>query len=282
LAARKKVGYSERDLSDGLIRFEGRHPWGIGVTAMVIASEGEAAVYDTLMFPSEGRRMARSIRDRGLRVKILINSHWHIDHIGGNQFFPGRRLAHRLCPNLMKADAPGRKWAKKTWPREFHDYVLTLPNETLARRATVQVGKEKLIAFPTPGHTPDSISVLVKGARATLTADAAMELPLIGTGDSGEYLRSLRTISRTPAAIIVQGHGKVVPRSKVRLDIAYLERCRATVREAARSGASSATVLPLPLAQFIGEKRAKEFSPVWKEIHSHNLSRISEEFGLSK
>ena len=285
--AAKGFGYSERDLGPNLIRFEGRHPWGIGVTATVVASEGEAAVFDSLMYPHDARCMAASLHQRGLRVKILINSHYHLDHTAGNQFFSGRILAHRLCSRLMKKDLPGAtEWAKKNWPDRFGDFHPTPPNETFVRRATVRVGKEHLLAVHTPGHSPDSAVVLVKGARTALTGDAAMEFPLFVDGNSGDFLRSLRVIQKLAADFVLQGHGEVVPRAKLRQDVDYLVRCRDAVRAAGPSRPAQERVQATLLERFVGEQRLKHMPEVmvkaWTKAHLWNLQKISEEIAPVK
>jgi cyclase len=279
----KRVGYSERELSDTLIRFEGRHPFGIGVTAIAIVSQGEAAVFDTLMFPADSHRMARSLQQRGLRLKVLINSHFHLDHTAGNQFFSERILAHRLCRTLMKRDLlEMRKWAKEYWSDRYGSFDPKLPNEGFDRRVTLKVGQESLTVVHTPGHSPDSTVVLVKGARSVLTGDSETEVPLFVAGDSGDYLRSLRSIRKMDVDFVVQGHGAVARPTKVQLDIDYLSRCRAAVREAGPSGTAQKQVVARPLSEFVGEKRANELPRIWSQIHAVNLQKISAEYTQSK
>ncbi len=273
----KNVGYSERDLGENFVLFQGRHPWGVGVSATAFVSDGEAAVFDTLLHPSEGRRMARSLRERGLRVKAVVISHWHIDHIGGNRFFPGRILAHQLARKLWKTALPGHlQWAKETYRKEFRDFVPSPPTEFFIRRATIPVGKERAVAVHIPGHTPDSIALLVPGARTVLVGDAVNDLPVFD--DSRGYLRSLRTLQKMPVDTVVQGHGPPVPRTKLGRDIDYLERCRAAVRAARGSPASRAKALEFPLEMFVGGERARELAPAWTWVHRENLEKISREF----
>jgi cyclase len=279
----KRIGYSEHDLTDNLIRFEGRHPWGHGVTATVIASEGEAAVFDTLMYPADSHRMAVSLHQRGLRPKILINSHHHFDHTAGNQFFPGRILAQQLCRKLMKAIIPEiRGWAKESWSDRFGAFDPTLPNESFVRRATARVGKMQLLAVHTPGHSPDSAVVVVKGARTILTGDAVMEFPLFVGGNSGDCLRSLRAIQKMEVDFMVQGHGGVVPSGKLRRDIDYVERCRVAVREAGSSPLRQKAVQARPLEEFVGEKHAKALPKIFRQVHLWNLQKISQELAPAK
>ena len=80
---------------------------GISNAGLVVGSEGAVAV-DALMVPSMTRRLMAAIkRTTRKRIGTLINTHHHLDHTGGNRFFPRAtnaswHEAERILPNVMR------------------------------------------------------------------------------------------------------------------------------------------------------------------------------------
>ncbi|MFQ5838387.1 MAG: MBL fold metallo-hydrolase [Thermoplasmata archaeon] len=92
-------------------------------------------------------RVASLVQAKGLTVKYIINTHTHWDHVAGNEELKRRTGA------LVVAHPEGRV------PRDIevrHGDILPL-------------GKLKLKVLHTPGHSPDSICLLVD--KKLLTGD---------------------------------------------------------------------------------------------------------------
>lgn len=113
----------------------------------IIADEGtkEAAVVDSSFNAAE---IARKIKDQRFKLKYVINTHGHSDHIAGNielqSLFNAKVVAHKLSK------------------RRF-DIVVDEGD-------VLTVGKIQIKILYTPGHTADSICLLVDGTKL-LTGD---------------------------------------------------------------------------------------------------------------
>lgn len=84
-------------------------------------------------------------------VTLVINTHWHDDHIGANHLFAEARfLAHSAEADFNGNIPPSGQ----------------LELLTSTRRVASQTE-----VFPTPGHTRGSLSVLVKNAKSSFGAD---------------------------------------------------------------------------------------------------------------
>jgi glyoxylase-like metal-dependent hydrolase (beta-lactamase superfamily II) len=141
------------------------------------------------------------------RVRLVINTHLHRDHCGGNHAFPAARFLVG-AGELDYAAAPG---LAEMAPE--YDMALVapdrLPYSEITDRTDV-LGDGSVVVVPTPGHTPGHLSVLVRptdGPPQLVTGDAVWTaavreedlLPGL-LWDEGEYRRSRALLRRVAAA----------------------------------------------------------------------------------
>jgi 4-pyridoxolactonase len=99
-------------------------------------------------------------------VTAVVNSHLHIDHVGGNQLFKGTGVRH-LIHEKEVAQARNHEpfeffgYSDKSWDYEGANI------ETFAGDTELAPG---LWVYETPGHTVGHCSVLVHGERPLLFA----------------------------------------------------------------------------------------------------------------
>lgn len=82
----------------------------------------------------------------GVRIEYVIDTHVHADHLSG-----GRRLA----------EMTSARYALHESNREFVDFDF----EPLSHGQVLEIGNVKLSVIHTPGHTPDSVCLLVSDLR---------------------------------------------------------------------------------------------------------------------
>ncbi|NSW52113.1 MAG: MBL fold metallo-hydrolase [Anaerolineae bacterium] len=213
------------------------------VTAGVIVGPQWAVVVDTLAMPEETLELRRYIEeDLRLPVRYIINTHHHADHSWGNCFFPGTTvIAHELCRQQMEARGFSALEAAAAHDPQFKQTKLILPHLTLSSgNLVLQVGKKHLTIFPTPGHSPDGISVLIEEDRVLFAGDVFLPVPFIVDGDITQMRETLRLIGTISLENVVQGHGDVILRGEI-LDaiednLAYLEKIEAVVNKTITEG----------------------------------------------
>ncbi|MFQ6059704.1 MAG: MBL fold metallo-hydrolase [Thermoplasmata archaeon] len=86
-------------------------------------------------------RILGFLSDNGLRVLYIINTHSHSDHTGGNA-----RIARKTGARIVRH------------PRSSTDSDLAVEDGDILR-----IGELEAKIIHTPGHSPDSISVLIGG-----------------------------------------------------------------------------------------------------------------------
>lgn len=119
----------------------------------LLGSEGEGVVVDP---QRDVEIYLEAAQKNGLRIRHIFETHLHADFVSGH-----RELAARTGANIYLSRAAGA----------------TFPHVAVDDGYTLRVSKLKIEVLATPGHTPESISVLVtdeeKGEQpwAVLTGD---------------------------------------------------------------------------------------------------------------
>ena len=140
-------------------------------------------------------------------VRRVVMTHLHIDHDAGLDFFPHSQVL--ATPNEVRR-ASGlagrlRGYLPQRWPSSFDPAPLVLADEPYGpfARSRRLTARGDVIAVPTPGHTPDHVSVIVEDGDAAifLAGDASYseENMLAGridgvSGDEHAASTTLRTI----------------------------------------------------------------------------------------
>jgi glyoxylase-like metal-dependent hydrolase (beta-lactamase superfamily II) len=211
------------------------------VTAGVVAGPQWAVVIDTLALPEETLAMRDFVEDTlKVPVRYVIDTHSHADHAWGNGFFPGATIVgHELCRIALVERGPAALESARKLNATFKQVKLVPPQLSFEQGTlTLRVGKKNLTMIPTPGHSPDGISVLVEEDRVLFAGDAFLPLPFVVDGDIEELAGSIKKIGKMGLENIVQGHGDIILRGEideaVKENLAYLSCIRKAVKAAAR------------------------------------------------
>ncbi len=152
--------------------------------AVVRGSDG-LLLFDTRGSPVQGDELRRELAELDRRpVRHIVNSHWHFDHVLGNQCFTGHvepaRWGH---PGLNEMFDRHREMALEWACRydvdlagELGDLVLTLPNRAVASHEVVDLGDRvvELVHYGR-GHTGHDVVAHVRSARVLLAGDLLEE-----------------------------------------------------------------------------------------------------------
>lgn len=156
------------------------------ISYLILGDEG-ALLFDTGMGIGSIRAVAAELTD--LPVTVL-NSHTHMDHVGGNAEFE-RVLA--MDTEFTRARALGRPNAEVRG--EVHESALCRPlppgvtedsyhtpgfeiDAFVGDGDTIDLGGRTLEVVAVPGHTPDAIALLDRGAGFLWTGDSFYEGPI--------------------------------------------------------------------------------------------------------
>ncbi len=167
----------------------------------------EAVIIDPA---NESKILLNAINELKLRIKYIINTHGHGDHIGGNAFFVRSFPKTNLCIHqedaLMLLD-PELNLSK------YWDGCVVSPVSQIQfeEKDVLKLGENELKILHTPGHTKGGISIYVDNllfAGDTLFARGIGRTDLPG-GNYDILISSIREkLFKLPKnTIVLPGHG---------------------------------------------------------------------------
>ena len=173
-------------------------------------------------------------------VKYIINTHHHADHCWGNCVFPNATIiGHQLCRDLMLEKGSSALAEAGQENSIFRDICISPPQVTFTSGSiNLRIGKKQLQIFSTPGHSADSISVLLEDERILFAGDAFMPVPYFVGGDLETLAQSITHIGNMGLENIVQGHGDIILRGEIEevknQNLDYLRSLQKIVKTAIR------------------------------------------------
>ncbi len=157
----------------------------------------------------EAQRILQLIEQEGLEPKMLVNTHGHFDHVGGNSEIV-ERTGIEFC--MHKEDLPLLKQAS----RQAASYGLPAvespaPTRFLQNGDLLEIGDLSFEVIHTPGHSPGGICLYGQGhlfSGDTLFAGSIGRTDLPG-GDMHQLLGHIRSqLMVLPESTVVHpGHG---------------------------------------------------------------------------
>ena len=127
----------------------------------LLGSEGEGIVVDP---QRDVDIYLEAAQKQGLTIRHIFETHLHADFVSGH-----RELAARTGANIYLSRAAGA----------------TFPHVAVDDGYTLQVGKLKIAVLATPGHTPESISLLVTDEEKSAQPWAVLTGDTLFVGDLG-------------------------------------------------------------------------------------------------
>src|SRR5947209_9653643 len=262
-------------IADGVYAAIAR-PGGLasGNDDFIIGDEG-VLVFDTFFTPAAISELIETIESQTkLPIRYAVNSHYHLDHSGGNQVLKARGvpiIAHdnvmiwqttknkRFLPapeELQKRKADAAKQLSETPEDQKDKHVqlerqirrydammsirLTNPTKTFSSGTLrLNLGKREVILATLPGHTGGDVFAYVPDANVVFTGDLGWSktLPNLVDATVHDWIPTLdQILKQYPAARYVPGHGNVAGATDIKDFRNYLDDLQARVKQGIANG----------------------------------------------
>lgn len=245
-----------------------------GNAGFVIGDEG-VLIFDTFYTPAALEELIGEISAlTKLPIKFAVNSHYHLDHTGGNQVLVARGVPIIAHDNLLKwqttknkrflaapedlqkrrADAAkqlsetpeDQKDKRAQFERQIRrlDAMMTIkltnPSVTFGvGTVRLYLGRREVILSTLLGHTGGDVIAYVPDANVAFTGDLGWSktLPNLVDATVNEWIPTLdQILTQYPTAKFVPGHGGVAEASDVKDFRDYLDDLRTRVKQGIADG----------------------------------------------
>jgi cyclase len=247
-----------------------------GNAGFVIGDEG-VLIFDTFLTPAAINELIEVIEAQTkLPIKYAVNSHYHLDHTGGNQVLKARNVPIIAHDNLMQwqttknrrflpmpaeiekrrtdaakqlaetpADQKDKRGQLERQIRRLEAMMtVTLTNPTVTFGSGIvhlYLGKREVVLVTMPGHTGGDILAYVPDANVVFTGDLGWSktLPNLVDATVNDWIPTLdKMVGTYPTATFVPGHGGVARSADIRDFRDYLDDLLSRVKQGIANGLS--------------------------------------------
>ncbi len=244
---------------------------GYAICNSGIIDLGDAVlVFDSFISPEAAGDLKRAAEQLTSKpVKYVINSHYHNDHVRGNQVFENaliistektRRLIEKNEPEELeyeksiidkRIEETSRKlkeggdsdreenlmWSGyyKAIKASFEDYKITLPNFTIDDSLTIYGTERKAVLFTEgQGHTGSDLVLWLPDDKVLFAGDLLFvkRHPWLGDGSVSDWSNYLIDLSKLNAEVIVPGHGPITDNKGIVSMSSYIQSVNKIVDDA--------------------------------------------------
>jgi glyoxylase-like metal-dependent hydrolase (beta-lactamase superfamily II) len=269
---------------------------GIGVQAdgnsvLIDAPQGWIVV-DTGRRPAHVQSVLERVRASGKPVRVIVNTHWHLDHIGGNRAlrdaFPEARLvasdaivdarsgflaAYRRELVDELARRPGNDPSRGALQHDLDvidDAAAATPEQRITEPATLDLAGRRLrIGLERHMVTAGDVWLFDPGSGVLVAGDlVTLPAPLFDTACPDRWTLALEQFAAIPFRWLIPGHGSPLDRAQF---VVYRESYYRLLR-CATSGAAESTCIEGWLRD-AGALVPKEQEPLARSLLAGQLER---------
>jgi cyclase len=215
-----------------------------GNAGFVIGSDG-VLVVDTFQDPKPAKAMLAEIRKlTPLPIRFVVNTHYHLDHVNGNDVFAAAGatiVAHRNVRAWMRTENIKMLDPPVTAEKKARVASLTLPTVVHDSHLDLFLGARRINVRYYPGHTGGDSVVSIPDAKVVFAGDMLWKehIPNLIDATTSAWVESLGAMGKDYAGYTwVPGHGRVANAQDVMVFQKYLVDLRAGVKREQVAGKS--------------------------------------------
>ncbi len=296
--------FTLHQLAEGVYAALSIEGYGATSNAGIVDLGDRTLIFDTFLTP----QAAEDLRDAathltGRPVSMVINSHWHGDHMQGNGIFAPdvALIATERTRELMATSGDeGIDWTKVNAPAQLQSLMrqleeaqdpaqredlalkvsenkevvetlwkltLRLPNETFTNRLVFHGTKRtaELVTYG-GGHTESDAFLLLPAEKLAFMGDLLFVQSHLwmGDGNPDEWLRIIDRLEMLDVETVVPGHGPLGTKADFATERGYIHALLKLAEEAIMSGKTADQAADAPIP-------AEYASWRWREGFAYNM-----------
>src|SRR5215472_14940541 len=243
-----------------------------GSNAGFIVGSNGVVVVDTFVSVAAARDLLAEIRKvTNLPIRFVINTHYHLDHTGGNAVFAeagATIVAQRNLRGWLRTENLKFFGANPKPEDKARVEALALPDEVYSDALDIYLGSRLIQVRYMLGHTGGDSVVIVPDANVVFGGDLIWQkhLPNLIDATTSDWVKTLdKLLADHPSATFVSGHGDVASPDDVRDFHDYLVTLRDDIAKAQAAGKSGQELVEAVSAQLkdkYGQWRFARFMPL--------------------
>jgi cyclase len=226
------------EVADGIIAAVGADGVGGRSNSTIILRSGAAAVIDTMLLPELAQPVLDVLAARQAPVRLVVNTHSHTDHVGGNAAFPGVPImAHPVTARLTAQLASDTSFLGRLFPEyaaELSDLRIRVPDPI--RPAALGVAPGVCLLNFGPAHSHADLVAWLPESRVLVAGDLCFNrvtpLALPHHASIRKWIAALDELIALKPDAVIPGHGPVADAgalTSTRVYLASLMRVAAAV-----------------------------------------------------
>ena len=245
----------------------------LGICTYAIVDGDDALVYDTHISLNHAQLIRRALELRGVKRIRVILSHWHDDHVAGNEVF----VDCEIISNRMTADllAQNRTAMETALPPIL---PLTMPTHVFEGSMALTVGQRHVTFHQMDIHSEDG-TVLFLPDTGLLLAGDTLEDPITYVAEPdrlAHHLQGLDRLAALGATRILPDHGDPEIIAGGGYGPAFIAATRRYV-EGLMAARTDPAFAAMPLSGWIAQDVAvgaiSPFAP-YEAVHRRNLAAV--------
>ena len=253
----------------------------VGVATYAIHRGDAALVYDTYPTTQDAQWVRDYLTKAGIRHFTVVNSHWHLDHVGGNAVYSDAdristdKTIRQLAVKKAAIEA-GTEWGLPAIK------PLVIPNIGIVRDTNYYVGDVKVELRPVNIHSEDGLVMYLPSDHVLLAGDTLEDTVTFVDEPMqlAEHYRNLQKMKHWNVYRILPNHGDPDVISRGGYGTTLIDSTQDYVRKLIQR-AHDANYLSGTLEDYVGDSVKKGWVSIWwayRDAHESNLKTVSKAF----
>ena len=247
--------------------------YALGVCVYAVVDGSQALIYDTHISLQHARLVRRALKAAGVISMRVVLSHWHDDHIAGNEVFADCEIiAHKLTEQAL---IDHRKEIETANPPIR---PLVMPNSVFEGSKDLMVGNVRVELRPADIHSHDGLILLLPDFGLLLAGDT-LEEPITYVAEPTRLAIHVEELKRikawnyprilpnhgAPDVIAAGGYGPELIDATIR----YVKKLIRTRDEMSLADQDLSTFI----AEDLRSGTLSYFAP-YEEVHANNVKKM--------